>query len=213
MKRFFLSLIIVSTCCLSASAQNANIKRIGETTYAVGCYARPFEFDRIMQHAAGNDLFWDWAACIQMALNYGGLFVTQDQVMSLVNGSIDDPIGTPQDLIVSANKTTPHDWSSKDAKIYTAAATIDADVVFDELSAGRPIIVGTRRQGEEGRAYILTAMTYTINRDAGGQQTGITPATVVLRDPWPNALANRTVNWVDFVPITASLYTVKVVFK
>jgi len=211
MKRLFilLAFYFVSLCAL---AQNANVRRIGETTYAVGCFAQPFQFERVVQHQGGNDLFWDWAACLEMCLNYQRLSVSQEQVMSLVNGSIEAPVGTPQDLIVSANKTSPHDWG-RDSKIYTTTAIIDADVIFDELREGRAIIVGTRRQGEEGRAYILTAMTYTINRDASGQQTGITPATVILRDPWPTALANRTVNWIDFVPSTASLYTVKVVFK
>lgn len=208
---FYLTILVLIT--FSAAAQNSNVRRINETTYAVGCFERPFQFDRIMQHNGGNDLFWDWAACLEMSLNYQGLFVTQDQVMSLVNGPIDAPIGTPQDLIVSANKTVPHDWSAKDAKVFTAMATIDPDVIFDEMKAGRPIIVGTRRQGEEGHAYVLIAMTYTINKDADGNQTGITPQTVILRDPWPTALANLTVNWQDFVPITASLYTVKVVFK
>src|SRR5476651_958587 len=137
MKRFFISLIVISAFRLSVSAQNANVRRIRETTYAVGCFAQPFQFERIVQHQGGNDLFWDWAACLEMSLNYQGLNVSQEQVMSLMNGTIEEPIGTPLDLIVSANKTTPHDWSSKDAKIYTATAIIDADVIFDELRAGR----------------------------------------------------------------------------
>jgi hypothetical protein len=92
-------------------------------------------------------------------------------------------------------------------------AVLDPDVIFDELAAGRPLILGTGATGMEGRAFVVTAMSYNIKFDANGQQTGITPQTVTLRDPWPTGLANRTINWTDFVTLTASLYTVKVVFK
>src|SRR5476651_2230354 len=143
MKHLFF-LIAFGFTSLCVSAQNANIKKISATTFSVGCYAQPFQFERIVQHTgSGTELFWDWAACIQMALNYGGLNVSQEQVMRLVNGSVDEPVGSPQDLIVSVNKTSPHDWG-KDSKMFTTTAAIDPDVIFDELSAGQPIIVGTR---------------------------------------------------------------------
>ncbi|MES2279544.1 MAG: papain-like cysteine protease family protein [Bacteroidota bacterium] len=204
MKKFFAVTIFILFGAM-AFAQNANIKRIGPTTFSVGAYARPFMFEKVL----GSTLHWDWAACIVMVLNYNGLNVSQEQVMSLVDMTV---MGTPQDLIFNVNKTTPHAWGPP-SKIYTSTATLDADVLFDELSAGRPLIMAAGSVGTEGRAFVVTAMSYTIKFDANGQQTGITPATVTLRDPWPSGLTNRTVNWADFVGLTASLYTIKVEFK
>lgn len=196
-----------------ATAQNANIKRIGQSTFSVGAYDHPFRYERVVANAGTPPtLNADWAACIMMVLNYNGLNVQQDQILSLNNNRVSEALNAPQDLMFAVNRTSPHDWGD-DSKIYTATATLDADVIFDELSAGRPLILGTGAVGMEGRAFVLTAMTYTIKFDANGQQTGIIPQTVTIRDPWPQALASRVVNWQDFVPLTASLYTVKVVFK
>jgi hypothetical protein len=194
-----------------ASAQNVNIKKISPTTFSVGAYAQPFRFERMVEMDA-SALHLDWAACIMMVLNYNGLNVVQEQIMSLVNGTPKEPLSSPQDLMFAINKTTPHAWGNP-SKVFCGVATVDADVIFDELSAGRPLILGTGATGMEGRAFVVTAMSYHIKFDANGQQTGITPQTVTLKDPWPSALASRTINWTDFVGITASLYTVKVEFK
>jgi len=211
MKRY---LIILSLCLATqiTFAQNKNIVRTGEKTYSVGAYGHPFGFERIIPGVSQNLLFWDWASCIAMCLNYGGLNVSQEQVMSLVNGTPEEPQGSPQDLMFAINKTTPTAWG-KSSKVYCNTASVDADVLFDELSADRPLIVGTGSVGVEGRAYIVTAMTYNIKFNADGRQTGINPTTVTLRDPWPSALANRTILWSDFVILTASLYTIKVELK
>jgi hypothetical protein len=202
--------IAFSLLAIVAGAQNANIKKINPTTFSVGAYERPFRFERMTM---GESLHLDWAMCIMMVLNYNGLNVSQEQVMSLVNGTPEQPLSTPQDLMLAINRTTRRDWGVKESKTYCEVATLDPDVIFDELSAGRPLIVGTRSNGIEGRAFVITAMSYNIKFDANGQQTGITPQTITLRDPWPTGLANRTILWSDFVIATASLYTVKVVFK
>ena len=203
-------LLTLSFCFMVqlASAQNKNIIRTGDKTFSVGTYANPFRFERALQAS----LYWDWAACLEMCLNYAGLNVSQEQVMTLVNGPVDNPLSTPQDLIFAINKNTPPAWG-KPSKVFTTNAAIDADVLFDELSANRPLILGAATGGAEGHALIVTAMSYNIKFDANGQQIGITPNNVTLRDPWPTALANRTINWPDFINLTAALYTLKVEFK
>lgn len=207
-------LIIIAFCFIAqlGLAQNKNIIRTGEKTFSVGLYAKPFRFERINYNGTQNALFWDWATCLVMCLNYNGLNVSQEQMMTLVNGSVEEPFGAPQDLTFAVNKNTPTAWG-KPSKVFCAAANLNADVLFDELSADRPIIIGTGNVGLEGRAYVVTAMAYTIKFDANGQQVGIVPTSVTLRDPWPNSFANRIVQWSDFMTLTASLYTLKVEFK
>ncbi|QKJ30778.1 hypothetical protein HQ865_13800 [Mucilaginibacter mali] len=231
MKTLFsiLTFVLITTF---ASAQNPNIKRIGQTTFSVGAYDHPFRFERVtpplppalsinptdaekdaaLQATINATITADWATCIMMVLNYNGLNVQVDQILNLNSNRAAASHNSPQDLMFAINRTSPHDWGA-DSRIYTSTATLDPDVIFDELSAGRPLILGTGAANMEGRAFVLTAMTYTIKFDANGQQTGITPQTVTIRDPWPQAIASRVVNWADFVPLTASLYTVKVEFK
>jgi hypothetical protein len=216
-------LILLAFCFIAqiGLAQNKNIIRIGEKTYSVGAYNHSFRFNKSVYTGTQNALYWDWAACIETCLNYDGLEVSQEQIVGLMNGKSEEPtgrpsdemfVGTPQDLMFMINKSTPSAWGKK-SKIYCNTASIDADVIFDELSADRPLIIGTGSVGIEGRAYVVSAMAYNINFDANGQQTGITPTTVTIRDPWPGGLTNRTINWSDFVILAASLHTIKVEFK
>lgn len=212
-------LLSVLTLCffvqLAFSQENKNIVRTSEKTYSVGLYAKPFRFERVNlgnEVTSKNQLFWDWAACLTMCLNYNGLNVLQEQVITLVNGPIEEPEGGPQDLMFAINKNTPTAWG-KPSKVFTSTSNVSPDVIFDELYANKPLIIGAGSPALEGRAYVITAMAYNINYDAAGNQTGITPITVTLRDPWPNSPVNRQVNWLDFVNLTASLYTIKVEFK
>ncbi|GAB3928288.1 hypothetical protein [Mucilaginibacter myungsuensis] len=212
LKNLFALIATLCVCQAAFSQDNANIIRIADKTFSVGTYARPFRMEKMTITDPDTGPFWNWAVCIEMCLNYAGLNVSQDQVMSLVNGTPKEPLGTPSDLTFAINKTTPPAWG-KPSKIYCAIANVDPDVIFDELHAGRPMIMGTGGVGTEGTAYMITAMQYTINYDTAGNMTGITPVSITLRDPWPNGKTSQNYIWNDFLAIKASLYTIKVEFK
>lgn len=124
---------------------------------------------------------WCWAACIQMVLNYHGLYISQEQIVSRVYGGLVDRPAVPAQIMSALSGWAP-DVRGRYSAIYADSTNISEATVIDDLHRRWPLIVGlgSLRPGEQGHAFVLTGVVYQF--DAYNQPVLIQ---VILRDPFP----------------------------
>jgi hypothetical protein len=124
---------------------------------------------------------WCWAACIQMVLNYHGLYVDQKDIVARVFGQAVDRPANGQQMLSALSGWAP-DSRGRRSAIYADASHIDHATIVNDLDKKWPLIVGLRgaRGAATGHAYVLTAAYFT--QDPRG---GPVVHRVVLRDPFP----------------------------
>lgn len=202
MKKYLTFLLLIITTVFAFGQRNLNVTKIGQNTYQVSINMNTFRFQKVMSGSRGS--FATYAACIQMILDYNGLNVTQDQVAS----TFPETTTSGGDIMINVNSLRTAAWG-RSVHVSCDIITINEDNIFDELLANRPIVV-SRSIGEVDKASLLTAMTYNIIFDASGNQTGITPLTVTLRDPDLTSASTKAINWPDFSASGSTLYSVKI---
>ncbi len=126
---------------------------------------------------------WCWAACIQMVLNYHGLYVTQEQIVTRVYGAAVDRPATPAEIIAALSGWAP-DTRGRWSEIIADPYNIEPETVIDDLTRRWPLIVGLAGPNPQipGHAYVLTAAYYYLD-EYGDPQI----YRVVLRDPYPTS--------------------------
>jgi len=211
MKNLLLASLFTLITTLACS-QNRNIIKTAENIYQCGLFTGIFRYEKMSHGDDTDDSNWCMAACIKMALDYDGLVVTQEQIFSLGSGG-GRPATAPMDLIVEINKVTPAAWSTRPSHIFTETANVNEDAIFDELSNNRPVLVSFRETNNMIKTNVITAMSYSIKFNDKGEQIGITPLKVTLRDPSPSAASIKTVTWTDLINSTTTLYTINVSYK
>lgn len=124
---------------------------------------------------------WCWAACIQMVLNYHGLYVDQQDIVQRVFGAAVDRPANGQQIMTALTGWAP-DTRGRQSSIYADAYHLDAETVINDLDKKWPLIVGLKgaRGQATGHAYVMTAAYFS--RDSYGEAT---IHRVVLRDPYP----------------------------
>jgi len=129
---------------------------------------------------------WCWAASIQMVLNYYGVSISQEQIVARTYGT--DPFGRLPNWSGSFQAITANlnNWNIDNrGRPYTVMASLRSGaptpaILLQELSQGRPVIVGYRSGPNSGHAVVITAASYI--------QSPMGPViqSVVVRDPWPS---------------------------
>ena len=124
---------------------------------------------------------WCWAACIQMVLNYHGLYVDQKDIVTRVYGSAVDRPANGQNIMSALSGWAP-DTRGRRSEILADARNLDPATVINDLDKKWPLIVGLEgaRGAATGHAYVLTAAYFT--PDENGKPKIYR---VVLRDPFP----------------------------
>ena len=124
---------------------------------------------------------WCWAACVQMVLNYHGLYVNQQEIVTRVFGATVDRPANGEQIIAALSGWAPDNRGRRSAIIADPYNLAPANIIKD-LDERWPLIVGLSgaRGAASGHAYVLTAAYFT--KDSSGNPT---IHRVVLRDPFP----------------------------
>lgn len=204
-------LLIVLVTLVVNIGYGQNIVKIGDNNYQVRILMGNFHLQKISNYAQDdNDEIRSWAACVEMALDYQGVLgITQEQILTSAFNSSKDFVGGPPELMSAVNTFKPTVFGQQ-AHVYCENATINEDAIFDELSINRPLIAGLHNISNIGTANVILAMNYSINRNASGEQTGITPTTVTVASPWPTISGLKTISWGDFIKSINALYSLRV---
>jgi hypothetical protein len=119
---------------------------------------------------------WCWAACIQMILNFYGIPITQDEIVTRVYRY---PINEPAtDDVISASLNA---WGINAqgrrfvVRSYVASGPPTASVLTQELINGRPILLAFSSGTSIGHAVVITAAS----------RMGSLVSSVIYRDPSP----------------------------
>jgi len=143
--------------------------------------------------ASQNCENWCWAACIQMVLNYHGLYVTQEQVVQRVYGDLPCLPGNASQIMGALSGWAP-DMRGRYSEIYSQYGVYNGVDVVDQLSRRWPIIVGLTMPEGGGHAYLLTAIYYSTD-----QWNNPIIDKVILRNPWPEAESREEMDWNTFI--------------
>jgi hypothetical protein len=148
--------------------------------------------------AAQNNSQWCWAASIQMVLNYYGVSISQEQIVARTYGT--DPYGNLPNWAGSFQAITANlnNWNFDNlGRRYVVMASLNEGaptpaVLLQELSQGRPVIVGYRSGQNSGHAIVITAASFSQS------PTGPIIHSIVARDPWPSSQNIQTSGRVEY---------------
>ena len=190
LRKLLVSLSLVSYLCLSQS-------QIAQAQQYVGIPTQRFEFVA----AAQQNSQWCWAASIQMVLNYHGINIAQPQIVARTYGT--DPYGNLPNWAGSFQAITANlnNWSiDNSGRPYVVQAILAPGppipaVLLQELSEGRPVIIGYRSGPNSGHAVVVTAASYFMSPQGPMVQS------LVVRDPYPTPENVRNRGRVEYAGI------------
>lgn len=172
-------------------------------TFVAGVPTDQFEFYRARQDGVN----WCWAACVQMVLNWHGLYVTQQQVVDRVYGDQVDLPASPDQILYALSGWAP-DTSGRFSQIYANPYVLTTDQVINDLAYRWPLIVGLNNpNGGVGHAVVLTAVIGHV--DPWGRYI---IDEVHIRDPWPTNPSLQAMSWSEFqsrLNFITSVYVVR----
>jgi hypothetical protein len=194
---FFKGIIFVAIC-------QSTVQQLAPNYFVAGVNTNTFNFvASIGRQRADN---WCWAACIQMVLNYHGLVVTQEEIVTQCFGGLYDRPGNPSDFAVGLDRWAYNTRGGVSRVYFNDYPSSSAEVV-KLLAAGWPVIIGMNTGQAVGHAYVLTAIYYYLSVDAFGN-TIVVPDKVVLRDPWPTNPSRQEYTWEYVANNTSQVYKV-----
>lgn len=133
---------------------------------------------------------WGWAACLQQILNYHGVKVTQEGLVTRVLGEAKDEPVTMQ----AVEKAIPGVYAGVEGQVEVKLSTdITTQTLLSDLERNWPVLVGVKDpRTEHARALVLVAAYY----QGDGPAAEITR--VVLRDPDPQNPSRLEMSGRDF---------------
>lgn len=189
MKSIKILILLTILCFSNVSSAQRSISQLGPNYFVAG----PSSVEINMYAATQNCMNWCWAACVQMVLNYHGLYVSQEQVVQKIYGSLPCNTGNGYQLMQALSGWAPNTRGGY-SQIYSQQGVWNGPDIVDQLSRRWPIIVGLQNQGSVGHAYVLTAIYYSVDN-----WNNPIIDKVVLRDPWPNNPSRVEMRWSTFL--------------
>lgn len=181
--KWYAGLLIGLLLVLPGSPTLADTMPLGDTGYYVSGVPSEQFVHFAAPEGAGRQRMqnWCWAACIQMVLNYHGLYVDQKDIVSRVFGQTVDRPANAEQILAALTGWAP-DTRGRQSAIYADPYHVDAATVINDLDKRWPLIVGLAgpRGQATGHAYVLTAVYFS-----QGPQGQPIIHRVVLRDPYP----------------------------
>jgi hypothetical protein len=171
----------------------AELQQWGPNYFVAGVFSGEFEFFAApQQQGRQRQQNWCWAATTQMVLNYHGLYVTQEQVVTRIFGKLVDSPAEPKQILTALSGWAP-DTRGRFSQIFANTYLLQGSDLVRDLAFKWPLIVGLKQPGQIGHAYVLTAVFYAV-----GQQNEPIFDKVVLRDPWPGNPSRIEMPWQEF---------------
>lgn len=175
--------------------------QLEQNYYSCGVPTSEFEYMRASSVNGGSQIQsnWCWAACVQMVLNYHGLYVSQMDVVTRIYGSpyVNQPADEGE--IMEALSGWAPDVRGRYSGIHASGGNTSVQEIISYLAGKWPLIVGMRNSnGGVGHAYVLTAIYYANEYDRYGNIVGYIPDKVILRNPWPGSTSKEEFSWDEF---------------
>jgi hypothetical protein len=185
---------------IQSTALGQSCVRLQGNYFSCGVPTNEFEYMKANSVNGGLQVQsnWCWAACVQMVLNYHGLYVSQMDVVKKIYGSesVNRPANEQQ--ILAALKGWAPDARGRHSGINAYGGYTSLQEIVTGLSGKWPLIVGLSNPNSGiGHAYVMTAIYYTNQYDNFGNVV-VVPDKVILRDPWPGNQSRQEFSWREF---------------
>ncbi len=204
MKNLMKSLIIVLALTISSNINGQSIQRLGQNYFVAGIPTN--EFDAwAAESVTGNQrqANWCWAACSQMVLNYHGLYISQEQIVTKIYGRLVDKPANEYQIRMALSGWAPN-VQGRVSYIFCQSGFNSVNEITTALAYKWPLIVGLRNPNSKiGHAYVLTAIYYSTD-----QFNNTIPDKVVLRDPMPGTDGRIELSWQQFYSRLAMAFKV-----
>ena len=179
---------------LSGQGHTQTILELQPGFYCAGIPSSDFELLAAPETAGKQrQSNWCWAASIQMILNFHGVEITQEDIVSYVFGDLVDSPAT-SDTVLATLSGWEISSNGQNAKV-TASPYVErgTDIIAD-LAYQQPLIVGLQTPEGIGHACVLTAVSYILD-----SYTNMPILQgVVIRDPWPTRQSRIEMSWDEF---------------
>jgi Papain-like cysteine protease AvrRpt2 len=190
-----ISLGLIGLACLApapATPPPAPLRRY------LGIPSETFDFIAVTQQ---QDM-WCWAATVQMLLGYYGIQLTQEQIVARVYGQPFNELGSDDAISASLNgwgRTAQGNHVVVESRVIAGPPA--PDILFQELSKGRPVLLIFNAGFSVGHAVVVTAAS------AMSRQV----VSLVYRDPapTPDSLKNHGRVELSFEELAAFLPTIR----
>lgn len=171
----------------------ADVVQVSPGLYMAGIRTDEFQYFAAPEgYGRQRSANWCWAACIQMVLNYKGLYITQEEIVAKVYGRLVDQPAQAEQIVGALNGWAP-DSSGGYAAVVADPYHISGLSLVHDLAGRYPLIIGLK--GDPiGHAYVLTAVTYELD-----QNYQPVFRSVVLRNPWPGSPSREEMGWNEFM--------------
>ena len=205
--RLIIAIILACQIWFLPQTTFAEMTQIGPGRYVAGIPSGQFQYFAAPEgYGRQRSANWCWAACIQMVLNYHGLYVTQEEIVTRIYGQLVDQPGQPEQILQALSGWAP-DLRGRYSAIIADTYSITGPSLVSDLAYRWPLIVGLRGD-PVGHAYVLTAVTYEV--DAWNNPIF---KSVVLRNPWPDSPSREEMRWEEFISRVTFATRVHVVRK
>ncbi len=149
--------------------------------YDCGVYTDDFNF----YYSEQRNTNWCWATCIQMVLNYYGVYIVQEDIVYRAFGTDNmDNLPNWGGDIETIHRSL-NNWNiDRSGREYRVSATFyngapSVSYLIDELKNERPLLIGYNTESGGKHASLITACKYSV-------QNGVyTIHELTVRDPWP----------------------------
>jgi len=111
---------------------------------------------------------WCWASCVEMALSWEGIAVSQESIVARCLGGEVNLGGEPDDMVASTNgifRTTTGEAVLISGQFLRGAPT--PTVLYNHLRRRKPVILLYERADGSGHAVLLTGIEVRIDPDDG----------------------------------------------
>lgn len=189
MKKICLAIFFTIAALTPLANCHAEVKQLGPSVWVAGIPTNKFQFFANTQHCPE----WCWAASIQMVLNFHGLTVSQEQIVTRIFGAPICRAGQPQDILNALSGWAPNVAGGSSA-IMASPYTLNSTQLVQDLILENPMIVGLMMPGGGQHAVVLTAVTY----GPPGVDGNPTLLTAIIRDPWPLSPSRQEIPWPQF---------------
>lgn len=164
-------------------------KQNNPNLYIAGIPTNEFEYFAAPQTAGRQRGYqWCWAACVQMVLNYHGLYVQQEKVVQRVFGVSYDVAANLQQILYALSGWAP-DTRGRYSQILAIPYVLNNSQLITDLANKWPLIVGIPGN-PIGHACVLTAVRYSLTN----LNIPILHS-AVIRDPWPGNISRQEFPW------------------
>lgn len=191
--RWIMAVIVAIQIGAAPLPAYAEMVQISPGLYMAGIPTEQFQYFAAPEgYGRQRSANWCWAACIQMVLNYKGLYLSQEDIVAKVYGRLVDQPAQAEQIVGALNGWAP-DSNRGFAAVVADPYNISGISLVHDLANRYPLIIGLK--GDPiGHAYVLTAVTYELD-----QNYHPVFRSAILRNPWPGSPSREEMRWDEFM--------------